>query len=171
MMVSPVMTAKVSSRDKGSFGNRVNHAGSQFMNAAVTGGLAAGTIAGGIYLNNHTDKVTKLMNNTYVKKAGNAFTNILNKVKSSKAFQYVNDKEKHLVGKFKNTKVFSKMSGWGTKIADICKKAFNSVKSMPKTGKFALLGALALILTRGIYKSGQIEQKYTGRAKMEQNFI
>lgn len=171
MMVSPVMTAQVLARDKGSLGNRVNHAGSQFLNAAVTGGLAAGTVAGGIYLNNHTDKVTKFMNNKYVKKTGNIFTKLLNKVKSSKVAQYIKGKAKGLFNELKNTKVFSKMSGWGTKIADICKKALNSVKSMPKTGKFALLGALALILTRGIYKSGQIEQKYTDRAKMEQNFI
>ena len=171
MMVSPVMTAQVSARDKGSFGNRVNHAGSQFLNAAVTGGLAAGTIAGGIYLNNHTDKVTNLMNNKYVKNAGNTITNIFNKVKSSKVVQYINSKVEPFVEKFKNTKLFGKMSDWGKKITDIYKKALNSVKSMPKTGKFALLGALALILTRGIYKSGQIEQKYTDRAKMEQNFI
>lgn len=60
---------------------------------------------------------------------------------------------------------------WATKAKIFAQKSVSMFNKLPKGGKIALTGTLAMIVMNGIYKSGQIDQKYTDRAKMEKNLV
>lgn len=183
-LVSPVLTkvAPLVSKDKGSFGNRVNCAGSQAWNAIETGSTAACAVGTAGYIAKNSGKITG---------AANKLKNFVNKMANTNIGKTVIDTIKKTAEYFKRTKVFKTASNYikafadklgGTKasmfmqtIAQKTKqyaaKAANIFKSLPKGGKIGLLSALALIVLNGVYKSGQIDQKYTDRAKMEKNFV
>ncbi len=166
--------ASLVAKDKGSFGNRVNCAGAQYLNGVVTAAGTVGTVAGAEYLVNNGSKVKGFMNK------------VVSKLKSSKVLQKTADKITNFVKtgwtKLKGTKVGSMLANVAnmckailSKTAPAIKKFAHNTKNLftklPKGGKFALGATLLYIIGRGIFKSGQIDQKYTDRAKMEKHFI
>ena len=169
-LVSPTLTAAAPlvSKDKGSFGNRMNCAGSQALNTAATAAAATAVIAGAGYAVKHSDKLTAVTNKGM---------EVFNKIKNSKIAQKtgtclkkVNASgllNKHFAG-VKNSKF---VQGTANSIKNLSTKVSNVFKSLPKGGKIGVAVALGAILLNGIYRSGQIDQKYTDRAKMEEHFV
>ena len=166
--------ASLVAKDKGSFGNRVNCAGSQYLNGVVTAAGAVGTIAGAEYLVDNGSKVKGFMNK------------VVSKLKSSKVLRKTADKMTKFVKtgwtKLKATKVGSVLANVANRCKALLSKTAPAIKKLawatekvftklPKGGKFALGATLLYIIGRGIFKSGQIDQKYTDRAKMEKHFI
>lgn len=170
---SPTLTtvAPLVSKDKGSLGNRVNCVGSQALNAAVTGSLAAGTLAGGIYLSKHTDKINNFVNSTAVKQTKKGAQNAINWLKQTKPVQYVKNKLAPFIQELGNKKMFKSIGKWAKQVKDFITNGVKAIEKLPTKGKYAILGTLGLLLAGGIYKSGQIDQKYTNRAEMEKHFI
>lgn len=175
----PTLTtvAPLVSSDKGSIGNRINCAGAQYLNALGTTAGVVGTVAGTEYLVNNSDKIktfaekidatlakTKLpaFVKTGVNKIADYASKAFNNLRTSKIGQHISqgiqkikpflDKTIKAISKFSNT-------------------TMNLINKLPKGGKIALVATLATIVLNGIYKSGQIDQKYTDRAKMEKNMV
>lgn len=161
-LAHPVLTtaAPMVSNDKGSFGNRINCSVAQAGNTIATGATVAGAVAGATYLNKHSDTVKKVLNSNIMKKTVNGL---------KKMAKYAC--ESRIVQKFNNSAFIQKTLSYAQKAKDASSIVANGLKSLPKSGKFALAGVIALALTNGIYKSGQIDQKYTDRAKMEKNMV
>lgn len=109
-----------------------------------------------------TDKVPEnIKNNNVVNKATNAVKNTVEKVSNSEAYS-------NLVDKAKNIKK-------GGKIKNLIKSAFEKFSKLPKSNKYiaaavAALGVLGLgyVTTKHSYKAGQIDQKYTDEARIEE---
>ena len=177
---SPVLTtaAPIVSKDKGSLGNRINCAGSQAWNAIETGATVAGTVTVADYALKHKDKLSKaykgtqnfaqkIANSKFGKKIWEIYLKVGQKVVDSKAFDKTNAiAEKITDSKFGKLmqKASQKIMAFGCKTADVLNK-------LPKGGKIGLLVALGLTILNGVYKSGQIDQKYTDRAEMEKHFV
>ena len=45
------------------------------------------------------------------------------------------------------------------------------VNALPAPAKAVVMVVVGLLAANGIYRSGQIDQKYTDRAAMEKNFV
>ncbi len=176
---SPTLTtvAPLVSSDKGSFGNRVNCAGSQAWNAIATGATIGGTIVAADYAVKHKDQFSKLYNGT---------KDVAHMAVDSKVGQKATSYLKGLGTKIKETTLFKDaakfISNMQGKFKPVAKKAMslvepfvkmakNALNKLPKGGKVAFVAAIGLALLNGIYKSGQIDQKYTDRAKMEKNMV
>lgn len=176
---SPTLTtiAPLVSSDKGSFGNRVNCAGSQAWNAFETGATVGATVVVTDYAVKHKDQFSKLYNGTKEvahmavdSKVGQKATSYLKglgtKIKETTLFKDAAKFISNMQGKFKP--IAKKVSSFLTPYVKMAKNAFNK---LPKSGKVAFVAAIGLALLNGIYKSGQIDQKYTDRAKMEKNMV
>lgn len=183
-LVSPVLTtvAPLASKDKGSFGNRVNCAGSQAWNAIETGTTAACAVGTAGYIAKNSGKISGTANKlkNFVNKmanteVGKTITDTIKKTaeyfKGTKAFKTVSNYFEAAANKLKGYKASVILQTVAQKVKQYAAKAVNIFKSLPKGGKIGLLSALALIVINGVYKSGQIDQKYTDRAKMEKNFV
>lgn len=185
---SPALTtvAPLVSKDKGSLGNRINCAGSQAWNAIETGATAAGVVTIADYGLRHKDKLSKTYNGTKniaQKIANSSFgqtvANVASMIaaKAKEMFKNTNIYKKagDFISRFKNKLNTSKWVSIANKAAEALKnfgnKAINVLKNLPKGGKIGLLVALGLTILNGVYKSGQIDQKYTDRAEMEKHFV
>ena len=158
--------APLVSKDKGSMGNRINCAGSQLLNVAGTTAGVVGTVYATDFAFKHTKGIangisnlgTKLQNIELPESVKNFLTKRLDKLMDSSLIKKLGN----LIGKAQP--LFEKGQGFITKTKDLFAK-------MPKGGKYALAGALALTILSGVYRSGQIDQKHTDRAKMEKNVV
>lgn len=148
--VSPAMTAGMTMADKskGSMGNRIDCAAEQTKNILTTNLKATGAglaIGGTTYALGFT-------------KTGNK---VVEKATQSAKGVVSNFIKKH-PDAFKNVK-------------EVASGALNKFKALPKAGKIALAigGALATIIggalgTQQVYKAGQIDQKYTDKAQLQE---
>ena len=158
--------APLVSKDKGSMGNRINCAGSQLLNAAGTTAGVVGTVYAADFAVKHCGGLAKGLQNLGTKfldiklpdSVRNFLTNGVTKLLDSSLIKKLGN----LIGKAKP--LFEKGQGFITKTKDLFAK-------MPKGGKYALGAALLLTVLNGVYKSGQIDQKHTDRAKMEKNAV
>lgn len=174
---SPVLTtvAPLVSPDKGSLGNRINCAGSQFLNAAATGLGVGATVGAADYAVKHKEQigkvaskikgfVNKFENSTIGKKVTGYIKSFAEKIKNSGLIQKLNNSKVMNIAKQAGNAVKHFIKTAATKISKLCTK-------LPKGGKIGLAIALGAVVLNGIYKSGQIDQKYTDRAKMEKNLV
>lgn len=176
---SPQLTtvAPLVSKDKGSFGNRINCAGAQLGNAVATTAGVAGTVlvadtlvSNSAKIKTFADKVAQKLSGvklpqfvkTGIKKGATILEKSLNALKGTKVGKYVADQI---------NKATPFIKTFVTKAITAVQKAVSMFNKLPKGGKIALVGTLAMIVLNGIYKSGQIDQKYTDRAKMEKNLV
>lgn len=158
--VGPVISS-LASKDKGSMGNKVDCAGAQLKNNAVTG-LQAGAVtagaAGGIYGIAKNEKLARGAAKIF-DSAMNGFGKLIGKKDFAKE---VNSKiQKNLAKKLvKNNANFS---------PEMLKTVTNAIRK----SKGALLIAAATlpvlnyISHKHSYKMGQIDQKYTDKAKLQ----
>ena len=183
-LVSPSLTtvAPLVAKDKGSVGNRVNCVASQALNIAGTGAVIAGTVSVADFAMKHKDKVSSAYNgvkntintvtdSTVGKKAISWVRQLGDKVKNSKIFSNVSGAVKTAAGKLQNTKLFSFLGKAANKLGNWAAKTVDVINKLPNGGKIAVVGAIALAVLNSIYKSGQIDQKYTDRAMMEKHFV
>lgn len=133
--VSPLV-----SKDKGSFGNRMNCAGEHMKNNLVSNVQTAGValVGGGA---------------VYGLKKTNAAANFIGKG-IDKAITFVAKKT-------------------NTINSSVIQKALNASPKAKALSAVLALGTIALgyITHKHAYKAGQIDQKYTDRAKMEKNMV
>lgn len=157
--------APLVSKEKGSFGNRADCAGSHIKNNAVTTLQTAGTLGAAAGIGYGLDKSSKATN---VVAAG-----------VDKFAKFVGDKAKLYSLKpmtFEERKSASQGMKTATKFGP--KKVYNGViqkilGTNSKTKAAAVLSAITLmalgyITHKHSYKSGQIDQKYTDKAKFQQ---
>lgn len=173
----PVLTtvAPLVSSDKGSLGNRVNCVASQTMNVATTAvttaGAAVATIAGAEYAYKHSKQISAFANklkgvcdklgiSKLAQKAKKGIAAAFNKLGSTKIGQKI--------GNVLKNPVWSKV---GNHLKQIATKMQSIYSSLPTGGKMAIGLLLGFLALNGVYKSGQIDQKYTDRAKMEKHFV
>lgn len=159
-VTGPVISTMIS-KDKGSVGNRVDCAGSHVKNNVVTNlsalGVAGATIGAG-------KVVSKGVGTSQLAKAADfvlkAFSELLPK---KPIIKVVNESGKTLRKTFNPPTFSSKMRG----ILDKAKGLSSKTKAL---GLVASAGAVALsyVTGKGIYKMGQIDQKYTDKAQTQQ---
>lgn len=181
-------------KDKGSIGNRVNCLGAQALNAVGTGAAIGGTIVGADYLVKNGTKVKEVVGkaaekaNPIVKavtdfvsknadKATNAVKNsgvyktVSKYVKGSSLFNTAKSFVKNALNKLNGSKIFDVLGKCANFVKNIATKLGGMVNALPAPAKAAVLVIVGLLAADGIYRSGQIDQKYTDRAAMEKNFI
>lgn len=162
LVAGPVVSS-FASKDKGSFGNKMNCAGAQMKNNLITGlqatavaGAAIGTTAAAVKYNTVGTTLARAFD-----KAANALGKLVG--------------TKDLAGKI-NKKLAKLISKGVTK--DNANLTPEKLKSLTKGLKGfkagALISAIALpvisnITNKHFYKMGQIDQKYTNKAKLEKN--
>ncbi len=161
-VAGPVVSS-LASKDKGSFGNRMNCAGAQMKNNLVTGlqgaavaGAAIGATAAAVKYNNFGTAVARTFDKT---------ANALGKLAGTK----------DLAGKI-NKKLAKLISKGVTKDnANLNPETLKSLTKGLKASKAGLLisaitvPVLGYIARKHSYKMGQIDQKYTDKAKLEKN--
>lgn len=152
LVFSPVVAPLVS-KDKGDVSNRVRCSGAQLFNNASTAGQLA-LVGGGTYALGKT--IVKHPDSKVVKVIGNAYAKFINAIANSK-----------IGAKFVESvkKVYLKLP----QILDKCNKL-----PMKARGAIAALVLSAMLVTgfiakNHVYKTGQIDQKYTDQAKLEEN--
>lgn len=193
---SPVLTATAPlvSRDKGSIGNRVNCAGAQALNAVGTGAAIGGTIVAADYVVKNGAKIKEVAGQAakkanpivkavtdFVSKNADKATNAVKNsgayktaskyVKGSSFFTGAKNFIKNALNKLNGSKilnVFGKAVNFAKKIAI---KLGGMVNALPAPAKAVVMVVVGLLAANGIYRSGQIDQKYTDRAAMEKNFV
>lgn len=184
--------APLVSKDKGSVGNRMNCAGEHIKNNLSTG-VQATAVAGSTALAySFTNKMTKGKAMDWNIKFNKALKNLSKDIaKQAKIFnnsevgKYVNmEKGVTKAGKQRLTKLYGKTKGkiaglacnLGTKFISFTKNAIDKIAKTSGRQKILtgiVLSGLVLlthVLNKHNYKAGQIDQKYTDRAKMEQHF-
>lgn len=193
MLVGAAVSPFVS-KDKGSIGNRVNCLGAQVANAVGTGAAISGTIVAADYAVKNGAKIKEFAGKAaekanpivkavtdfvskYAEKAGQAIKNsgaykgASEYIKGSSFFTGAKNFIQKTLNKLNGSKIMTVLNT-GVKMAlKTFAKAKNMVNALPAPVKAAVLVAIALIGAEGIYRSGQIDQKYTDRAAMEKNFV
>lgn len=168
--------APLVSKEKGSIGNRLDCAGQQLKNDAVTLAqtgvtLGTATIAGtGIAKNDAVAKVFSQIYDSGVRQLERVFGSKVGNT-AHKLEQKLHD----IVGTFMEGQAMQtgKTTSGKTKTAGkLIKNVVSSYKVVNKIKGFAVLAAitlpvLAYITHKGSYKSGQIDQKYTDRAQTQ----
>ena len=157
-------------KDKGDINNRAKCAGAQLVNNAQT--LASDVVVLGgtgaaAYGIQKSGKFAKVLS-----KPVDFFANILGKLSIKMRL-----KEMHRLGLDRKTtgdtiKIFSKRLRFCDQLADVTKaikSAPAKVKAMVTLGYGVLVPALTYIVGKHYYKQGQIDQKYTDRAKVERH--
>jgi len=196
MLITGAITPQVKN-DKGSFGNRINCAGAHLANFATTTAGVVGSVVATDYLVTNSEKVKGLAEKvadklskvkmpefvkTGIQKGAEILEKGWNTIKKSKIGTVVSDKVKNALNKLKDSKILNyikeglnKATPWlkttSIKFKALAEKAVQMFNKLPKGGKIALGATVAAIVMDGIYKSGQIDQKYTDRAKMEKNLV
>ena len=193
---SPVLTtvAPLVSKDKGSIGNRVNCAGAQAMNAVGTGAAIGGTIVTAHYAVKNGAKIKEFAGkaaekaNPIVKavtdfvsknaekatnavKNSGAYKNASKYVRGSKLFAGAKSFIQKALNKLNGSTVMNALNKFTNIALKTLAKAKGMVNVLPAPAKTAVLVAITLLGANGIYRSGQIDQKYTDRASMEKNFV
>lgn len=157
----PVISSVVS-KDKGSMGNRMDCAGSQIKNNISTGvqsalvtGAAVGTIKASGKMPKALNKVAKFFDEAVKKFA-------------EKNYMYTEKFVKNPVGR-----VNGKFTSAGGKMVKEFSPTIQKLLKASSKTKFGIgVAAIALpILTfigaKGVYKMGQIDQKYTDKAQLQ----
>lgn len=181
--------APLVSKDKGSFGNRMNCAGEHIKNNAGNAVETAGVIGGSAVAYGIANKMTKgkaFEWNTKINNRLKGFVKHVNKVNKECSSSHV-DFNKGVTKKGKNFLInkYGKVKGRILKtIENLAIKIINGAKAgaekLSKTsGRQKILGALALgalatftaVQKKHSYQAGQIDQKYTDKAKMEKNLV
>lgn len=161
VLAGPVITS-IASKEKGSMGNRMDCAGSQIKNnasTAVQSALVTGAAVG-------TIKVSGKMPKALGKFAA-FFDKGLKKVAlSTNSFteKFVKNAPGRVNGKFvsRGGKMVKEFSPWVKKLLNLSSKTKFGI------GVTAIaLPILGFIGAKGIYKMGQIDQKYTDKAQLQ----
>ena len=157
----PALTsvAPLVSNDKGSLGNRVNCVASQAKNVATTAGVAFATIAGADYAYKHSKQISACANKLKGWSDKLGITKLAQKTRKAIAGTF---------NKLGSTKIGNKIGKFFKQSATKLQSIYSS---LPRGGKMAIGLFLGFLALNGIYKSGQIDQKYTDRAKMEKHFV
>lgn len=156
----PVISS-VASKDKGSFGNRVDCAGQQLKNNLVTGAQATAVGAGAVgtvYAAAKNEKVATTLARVFDKSA-DAVGKLFGQKKWSKFLNEAMAKN-IAIGKTQNN-------------ANLNPETLKNLTKTIKCGKAGILTAaialmgLSYIGSKHNYKMGQIDQKYTDKAQLQ----
>ena len=159
--------APLVSSDKGSIGNRVKCTGAQYLNVVGTAAGVTASVAGAKYLANHSANVKNIVDNVKAMGIGKSIKNCAQKVGAKLESVYGKTKIWN-TGKLASSKAKEWLvKGWKATSNGVYKfGAF--FEKLPTGGQVGLGATLLYILARGIYRSGQIDQKYTDRARAQE---
>ena len=168
--------APLVSRDKGSFGNRIDCAGKQFANNVSNAAESAAVLAGsavGYHMLNKATKGKTYKWNTKFNKELNGIIKEARKIIQHTNNEIANPKTAAKIKSLKFGKLRYNLLKGLIKVSEFNQKAFE--KLAKTSGRQKLLGALVLgslgllmhVGQKHAYKAGQIDQKYTAQAQFQ----
>lgn len=169
VVVSPMYTSRLerneNEKPKANLGENVQHTADQFVNTNSTNAkvtLAAGGILGaGFIAGTSKDKMMGLIDNIKSEKLKGVATKAYNGLKP--VADKVSEFASKLMTKVKSSNVISKLS---EELAPVAQKAVSVLKAIPGPFKIAAATVAGLILLKGTYDSGKIDQKFEDRVHL-----